>query len=94
MTPIGASERNGVVSRAIACQATPLKSRTRSPDAPTTSATQRSPCGLNAGVPATEVAARAGHGVDVLLRVYASCIDGSELIANARFDAAPNRDRA
>ena len=43
---------------------------------------------LNAGVPATEVAERAGHGVDVLLRVYASCIDGSEPIANARIDAA------
>ena len=49
---------------------------------------------LNAGVPATEVAARAGHGVDVLLRVYASCIDGSEPIANARIDAALNADRA
>jgi integrase len=43
---------------------------------------------LNAGVPATEVAARAGHGVDVLLRVYATCIDGSEPIANARIDTA------
>jgi integrase len=43
---------------------------------------------LNSGVPATEVAERAGHGVDVLLRVYASCIDGSEPIANARIDAA------
>lgn len=43
---------------------------------------------LNAGVPATEVADRAGHGVDVLLRVYASCIDGSEATANARIDTA------
>ena len=31
---------------------------------------------LNSGVPATEVARRAGHGVAVLLRVYANCIDG------------------
>lgn len=45
---------------------------------------------LNAGVPATEVAERAGHGVDVLLRVYASCIDGSESTANARIDAVLN----
>jgi integrase len=43
---------------------------------------------LNAGLPATEVAERAGHGVDVLLRVYASCIDGSEPIANVRIDTA------
>ncbi|GAA4229228.1 hypothetical protein GCM10023075_36300 [Streptosporangium album] len=31
---------------------------------------------LNAGVPAIEVAKRAGHSVDVLLRVYAKCTDG------------------
>lgn len=31
----------------------------------------------NAGVSAPEVAKRAGHGVDVLLRVYAKCIDTS-----------------
>jgi hypothetical protein len=31
---------------------------------------------LNAGLPATEVADRAGHSVDVLLKVYAKCIDG------------------
>jgi integrase len=29
---------------------------------------------LNAGVPATEVAERAGHSVEVLLRVYAKCL--------------------
>lgn len=37
---------------------------------------------LNAGVPATEVAHRAGHSVDVLLRVYASCLGGGERAAN------------
>lgn len=41
---------------------------------------------LNAGVPATEVAERAGHSVDVLLRVYAKCIDGQEASVNARLD--------
>lgn len=45
---------------------------------------------LNAGVPATEVAARAGHGVEVLLRVYASCLDGQGTIANARIDDVLN----
>jgi hypothetical protein len=30
------------------------------------------------------VARRAGHSVDVLLRVYANCIDGDEEIANQR----------
>ncbi|GGL57861.1 site-specific integrase [Planomonospora parontospora] len=39
---------------------------------------------LNAGVHAPEVAERAGHGVDVLLRVYAKCIDGQHETANKR----------
>ena len=39
---------------------------------------------LNAGVPATEVARRAGHGVAVLLTVYAHCIDGQAEAANQR----------
>ena len=43
---------------------------------------------LNAGVPATQVAERAGHSVEVLLRVYAKCLDGGDKIANMRIDAA------
>jgi integrase len=43
---------------------------------------------LNAGVPAPEVARRAGHGVAVLLRVYAGCIDGHETLWNHRIDEA------
>ncbi|WP_328708697.1 tyrosine-type recombinase/integrase [Microbispora hainanensis] len=43
---------------------------------------------LNAGVAAPEVAERAGHGVDVLLRVYAKCIDGGVEIANRRIEDA------
>lgn len=43
---------------------------------------------LNAGVPAPEVARRAGHGVDVLLKVYAGCINGEEHVANGRIDQA------
>lgn len=43
---------------------------------------------LNAGVPAPEVARRAGHGVAVLLRVYARCIDGHETLWNQRIDEA------
>lgn len=43
---------------------------------------------LNSGVPAPDVAERAGHGVDVLLRVYASCIHGGETVANERIEAA------
>src|SRR5690349_5355127 len=39
---------------------------------------------LNAGVPAPTVARRAGHSVDVLLRVYANCVDGDDEIANQR----------
>jgi hypothetical protein len=47
---------------------------------------------LNAGVPVTEVAERAGHGVDVLLRVYAKCIDGHQQRSNRRIDAALQGD--
>jgi integrase len=43
---------------------------------------------LAAGVPAPRVAERAGHSVEVLLRVYAKCLDGGEEIANTRIDAA------
>ncbi|WP_344127916.1 hypothetical protein [Luedemannella flava] len=43
---------------------------------------------LNAGVPATGVAERAGHSVDVLLKVYASCIDGQEATVNRRIEDA------
>ncbi len=43
---------------------------------------------LNAGVPAPEVAERAGHSVQVLLRVYAKCLDEGESVANKRITAA------
>lgn len=43
---------------------------------------------LNSGVPAPDVAERAGHSVDVLLRVYAKCIDGQREIANQRIARA------
>ena len=39
---------------------------------------------LNSGVPATEVARRAGHSVAVLLKVYAHCIDGQAGTVNKR----------
>jgi integrase len=39
---------------------------------------------LNSGVPATEVARRAGRGVAVLLKIYAHCIDGQAEAANKR----------
>ena len=34
------------------------------------------------------MANRAGHSVEVLLRVYAKCIDGGEEAANRRIDEA------
>ncbi|GAA2465088.1 hypothetical protein GCM10010405_56890 [Streptomyces macrosporus] len=39
---------------------------------------------LDSGVPAPEVAARAGHSVDVLLKIYAKCVDGQEQETNDR----------
>jgi hypothetical protein len=44
-------------------------------------------------VPATEVARRAGHGVAVLLKIYAHCIDGQADAANKRItDALGTQD--
>jgi integrase len=42
---------------------------------------------LNAGVPPTDVAERAGHSVAVLLSVYAKCLHGQQATYNARIDA-------
>ena len=47
---------------------------------------------LNAGVPATEVARRAGHSVAVLLKVYAHCIDGQADNVNKRIADALGSD--
>ena len=43
---------------------------------------------LNAGVPATQVAEWAGHSVQVLLRVYAKCVDGQDEAARQRITDA------
>ena len=43
---------------------------------------------LNAGVPATQVAEWAGHSVDVLLRIYAKCLDGTQGAARRRIETA------
>ncbi|TKK84342.1 site-specific integrase [Herbidospora galbida] len=43
---------------------------------------------LNAGVAPPDVADRAGHSVDVLLKVYAKCIDGGAEVANRRIGTA------
>lgn len=43
---------------------------------------------LNAGVPPAQVADWAGHSVNVLLRVYAKCIDGQDEVAKQRIEAA------
>jgi integrase len=48
---------------------------------------------LNSGVPAPEVAERAGHSVDVLLKVYAKCIDGQEASVNAKIEEALGANR-
>ena len=43
---------------------------------------------LNAGVPPAQVAEWAGHGVEVLLRVYAKCVDGDDQLALRRIEDA------
>jgi hypothetical protein len=42
---------------------------------------------LNSGVPATEIAAWAGHSVEMLMRVYARCVAGMEDVWIARMEA-------
>jgi hypothetical protein len=42
---------------------------------------------LNAGVPAPQLAERAGHSVRVLLEVYAKCIDGEQEAARQRIES-------
>ena len=42
---------------------------------------------LNAGVPAIQVAEWAGHSVHVLLKLYATCIDGQDEAARRRIEA-------
>jgi integrase len=43
---------------------------------------------LNGGVPPTTVAEWAGHSVEVLLRIYAKCLDGSDALVRRRVQAA------
>jgi integrase len=43
---------------------------------------------LNAGVPAAQVAAWAGHSVHVLLKVHAKCIDGQDEASRRRIEGA------
>ena len=48
---------------------------------------------LNSGVPATEVARRAGHGIAILPKIYAHCVDGQADAANQRItDAFSTKD--
>lgn len=46
---------------------------------------------LNAGVPATQVAEWAGHSVEVLLKIYAKCIDGDADRHRMRIEEALGR---
>jgi integrase len=43
---------------------------------------------LNGGVYPTQVAEWAGHGVDVLLRIYAKCVAGQDELAKRRISEA------
>lgn len=43
---------------------------------------------LNGGVPPTTVAAWAGHSVEILLKIYAKCLDGQDAVARRRVENA------
>lgn len=47
---------------------------------------------LNSGVYPTQVAEWAGHGVDVLLRIYAKCVVGQDELAKRRISEALRQD--
>ena len=47
----------------------------------------------NAGVAATQVAEWAGQSVDVLLRIYAKCVEGQDEAAKKRIAAALTESR-
>ena len=47
---------------------------------------------LNSGVYPTQVAEWAGHGVDVLLRIYAKCLAGQDEFAKRRIAEALRQD--
>jgi len=44
---------------------------------------------LNGGVPATTVAEWAGHSVEILLRIYAKCLDGGDALIRQRVQTGP-----
>ncbi|WP_206686110.1 hypothetical protein [Kribbella qitaiheensis] len=43
---------------------------------------------LNGGVPPTQVAEWAGHSVEVLLKIYAKCLDGGAVAMRRRMEEA------
>jgi integrase len=43
---------------------------------------------LNAGVPPTQVAEWAGHSVEILLKIYAKCLDGGTELLRRRIQGA------
>ena len=46
---------------------------------------------LNGGIPPAEVAAWAGHSVEILLKVYAKCLDGDAQVLRQRIPAGSGR---
>ncbi|GAB2446153.1 hypothetical protein GCM10027187_09990 [Streptosporangium sandarakinum] len=47
---------------------------------------------LDAGIPATQVAEWAGHSVEVLLKIYAKCVDGHDHVWHGMLDRALGDD--
>ncbi|GLY74381.1 tyrosine-type recombinase/integrase [Actinoallomurus iriomotensis] len=86
--PFAASAINGVWSQARTLAFTPAQVLSPLAQTPYDLRHAAVSLWLNAGVAAPDVAERAGHSVDVLLKVYAKCIDGQREIANRRIEAA------
>ncbi len=47
---------------------------------------------LNAGIPPTKVAEWAGHSIEVLLKIYAKCLDGEDAKLRSQVQSALGRD--
>lgn len=89
--PVGASRIYRIWSQARAAALTPEQAASPLAARPYDLRHAAVSTWLAAGVAPTQVAEWAGHGVDVLLRVYAKCLDNSEPAALARIDAVFNK---
>ena len=92
--PYAYTEINGVLQRARRFAFPPDKQASLLANTPYALRHAAVSTQLNAGASPQNVAERAGHSVEVLLKVYAGCLDGDTERMNRRIEAALNDDYA